>query len=202
MTKTIGIDAYPLAWPDGWKRTRPASRRQSRYKVSFAHARDDLADELRMLARRESDIVISSNVPTRRDGLPLSGHREPDDPGVAAYWITPSGEQRVIACDTWDTVRENVRAVGLAVSALRLLERTGASEILDRAYTGFAALPPQGGATDWPSVLSVEPTATRVEVELRYRELARIHHPDRGGDAETMTKINAARDAALREVRA
>lgn len=200
--KTIGIDAHPLAWPDGWKRTPRHARNRSKYKVSFSHARDDLANELRMLARRDSDVVISTNVPTRRDGLPLANTREPEDPGVAAYWITPDGAQHVIACDAWDTVRENVRAVGLAVGALRMLERTGASEILDRAYTGFAALPPQGGATDWPSVLSVEPTATREQIELRYRELARLHHPDRGGDAAMMTKINAARDAALREKRA
>jgi hypothetical protein len=195
---TIGIDAYPLAWPEGWKRTK--NRKHSAYKVSFSAARDDLAKELSMLARRHHDVVISSNVPTRRDGLPMVGHREPDDPGVAAYWIDKQGRQRVIACDTWRTVRENLRAVGLAVGALRLLERTGASEILERAFTGFAALPPQGGATDWPSVLGIPATSTAEHVRAAYQELAFRHHPDRGGDAATMAKINAARDAALKEI--
>lgn len=196
---TIGIDAHPLAWPDGWKRTPSHSRHRSKYKVTFLKARDDLARQLRMLSRYSSDVVISTNVPLRRDGLPLANMREPEDPGVAAYWVDKKGKQRVIACDAWQTVRENLRAVGLAVEALRTIERAKASEILDRAYTGFAALPPQGGSTDWPSVLSIPRGATREEVELRYRELARLHHPDRGGDAAMMSRINAARDAALRE---
>ena len=32
--------------------------------------------------------------------------------------------------------------------------------------------------------------ATEEELKLRYKELAKIHHPDRGGQTETMQKIN------------
>jgi hypothetical protein len=188
--KDLGIDAYPLAWPEGWKRTAPALRHSSRYQVSLAQARDDLVDDLAKLSD-PTNVVISTNVPTRRDGLPYANHPEPADPGVAAYWIDRAGRQRVIACDAWQTVRENMRAVGIAVASLRSIERSKASEILDRAFVGFAALPPKGN--HWRSVLDLPPSgATLDEAEAAYRRLAALHHPDRGGSHERMAQLNQA----------
>lgn len=36
------------------------------------------------------------------------------------------------------------------------------------------------------------------EIKTRYRDLAKQHHPDLGGDAETMKEINNAYEAALK----
>jgi hypothetical protein len=90
------------------------------------------------------EIVVSTNVPTRRDGLPYADAREPADPGVAVYF-THGKRQLVIACDSYSTVRANMRAVGATVEALRAIQRHGATSLLERAFTGFAALPPKGG---------------------------------------------------------
>lgn len=38
------------------------------------------------------------------------------------------------------------------------------------------------------------------EVNTRYRQLAKKHHPDKGGDPEKFKIITAARDAALKEL--
>lgn len=195
------IEAYPLSWPVGWPRKESWQRSSSRYEVDFAKARDHLANELRLSHAR--DVVISSNVPLRRDGLPLANMRHPDDPGVAVYW-TGRGKKgepvpRVIACDVWRTVRENIRATGLAVEAIRSLERTGASEILERAYAGFALLP---ASSDHWAVLGLSPGASRDALTERYRELARIHHPDKGGDPSLMASINDAYRVALLEAAA
>jgi hypothetical protein len=48
----------------------------------------------------------------------------------------------------------------------------------------------------WWTALGVAVTATQPEVERRYRELALLHHPDRGGDPEQMKAINQAIDRA------
>lgn len=40
----IGIEAYPLLWPDGWKRTPHNSRKRSRFKTTFAVARGEVPD--------------------------------------------------------------------------------------------------------------------------------------------------------------
>lgn len=187
------IEAYPLCWPDGWPRRKSYARNRSRYEVTFLRARDELARQLKLM--RAKDVVISTSVPLRRDGLPLAGQREPEDPGVAAYWTDKNGKPRVCACDAWQTVRENLRAVGLAVESLRALERTGASELLERAFAGFARLPE---AADCWSVLGFSGRVARHEVDARYRELARQHHPDRGGDHQQMARINAAYQEATR----
>ena len=41
-------------------------------------------------------------------------------------------------------------------------------------------------------ILKVHPNAKREDIKKSYRELVKIHHPDRGGDAKTMLEINAA----------
>ncbi len=193
-------DGYPLQWPTGWPRTEPGKRHQSRYRVSFAEARDDLLHELDMLNAKV--VMLSSNLPLRRDGIPYAASREPSDPGVAVYWTDARGDH-VVACDSWRTVRENVRAVGLTVAALRALERTGASEILDRAYTGFTALPEVAGDTDWRVTLGFDPrdAVTEREVRERYRQKARELHPDApGGDTERFKALGSALERALREL--
>jgi hypothetical protein len=193
---TTTIDAYPLCWPDGWPRKQSWQRNSSTYRVTFATARDSLVRELRLAHAR--DIVVSSNVPVRRDGLPLAGMSEPRDPGVAVYWTDTKRRPRVIACDVWRTVRENVRAVGLAVEHIRGLERTGASEILERAFSGFALLPP--GGDHW-TTLGLERGACADAIKRRHRDLALANHPDHvGGDGAAMARINAATQDALREV--
>jgi len=196
------IDAYPLRWPVGWARTHRDDRRASIYQVSFARARDELLRSVRLLGG--VDVVISSDIALRRDGLPYANQGEPADPGIAVYW-SQNNQPRVMACDCWRTVRDNARAVGLTIDALRAIERSGATQLLERAFTGFAALPENAGsngAPDWREVFCVsrDETLTRAQLEQLYRTLVRLAHPDVGGSVERMVQLNRARDAALREV--
>lgn len=107
-------EAYPLAWPAGWPRARRKS--SAAFNLSFAKGRDELMRELRLMGARYP--VLSSNVPLRRDGLPYAAQREPDDPGVAVYFMW-QGKQMTFACDRWDKVKDNVRAIGKTIEALR-----------------------------------------------------------------------------------
>jgi hypothetical protein len=187
------IEAYPLCWPDGWPRHNDHQRSRSRYEVTFLRARDELVRQLKLMRAR--DVVISTSVPLRRDGLPLANMAEPKDPGVAAYWTDRKGRLRVMACDSWRTVRENLRAVGLSVEAFRAIERAGASAILEAATAGLAALP---AAADCWTILGIPRGSTRERINERYRELARQNHPDHGGRADAMARINAAYHEAIR----
>lgn len=182
--------AYPLKWPEGWPRTTAVARRASPYKCSLDHAVKDLLAELGRM--RAKDITISSNV---RTGLGVRmTESEVRDPGVAVYWTHRDGQPRVMACDHWHRLRDNIRAIGLAIAALRQLERCGASAILDRALKSFAALPP---APDCWTVLGLEPGASRASISDRFRELAATHHPDRGGDSTRFGQITQAYHEAL-----
>lgn len=193
MPKLLTIEAYPLAWPTGWPRAR--TRGRSQYQVEFIRARDHLLNELKLFGARE--IVVSSNVPTRRDGLPGSLRAEPVDTGVAVYWIDRDRKPRVMACDQWIKVRDNLRAVGLSIEAIRAIDRAGATGILERAFQGFAALP---NPDSWRGVLGYGPLdrPTADELKTRYREIARTAHADAGGTNEHMTRVNLAFEAAKR----
>jgi hypothetical protein len=158
---------------------------------------------LQLLGADKRTIIVSSNVPVRNDGLPYSTYRAPEDPGVAVYWSTKALGERVIACDRWDGVHANIRAIGLAVDGLRAMDRAGATQILERAFSAFAALPAASAAPvmrPWWEVLGFPQELIGAlslgVIDARFRELAAKAHPDRGGSAEAMIELNAAREQA------
>lgn len=195
---------HPLAWPVGWVRTRPGARQRARFndrghEVSIAVALDRLFPELERLGA--VDVVVSSNVPVRVDGLPYSNMREPDDPGVAVYFRPGGGAPTVLACDRWDRAADNVTAIALHVGAMRGMDRWGVGTRA-QAFAGYAALP---AVRAWWEVLEFKiapagPDALE-RVRSRVRELAGRYHPDRpGGDAARMAEVNEAAAAAAKEL--
>ena len=188
------MEAFPLQWPHDWPRSR--SRSESRYKVGYNQALEDLLRELEMLGG--SDIVVSTNVPLRRDGLPFADHarRRIDDPGVAVYFKRKR-QQQVIACDTWERVHENIRAIGLTVAGLRAVQRAGASQLLNRAFTGFKMLTAGDPIRvpvkrEWWEILGCNSNVTDAELKKAWRAVAAKAHPDKGGSDEAMAIVNGA----------
>lgn len=212
MSETPLQTAFPLAWPAGWARQAPYKRKASNYKVTLNQARLEVQRSLRRMGVRDRDIVLSTNIPLRKDGQPYANWREPDDPGVALYWTERprqhvagrwQGQSRVIACDHWKTVRENLRAIGLTLEALRSIHRAGASDLLERAFLGFNALPADAGqgalTRPWHLVLGTTPGASRRDIEQAFRAQLQTKHPDKGGTDEQFLELTAAREAGLRE---
>lgn len=203
--------AYPLQWPTGWPRTR--TREDSRYRfksksgdgwhrpVTFDVARKKLCDELDRLGAK--GLVISTNLPLRNDGYPRAAATWGNDPGVAIYFIFKK-RQMAMACDRYDAPSANLRSLGLGIEAMRQLDRHGGGAMMERAFAGFAALPPPGYKRPWKDVLGLSDVPT-VNISLatisnRYRELAAKKHPDKGGTETAMAELNVARDDALREI--
>lgn len=134
--KPDGVEAYPLSWPAGWPRSKyPQS---ARFDTSFTSARDGLFREIKLLGG--THVVLSSNLSLRRDGIPLAGQRQPSDKGVAVYFYR-RGKQMAFACDRWNKIEDNIRAVAKTIEAVRGIDRWGASEMMERAFTAFEALP-------------------------------------------------------------
>lgn len=197
------IERYPLTWPTGQPRMPLHRRSDAAFKVDFGRSRDELLHSLELLGGR--NVILSSNVPLRQDGLPYANMPEPADPGVAVYFDRLIAQDAkpfitkpfVIACDSYRRVRWNLRAIGAAVDALRTIQRHGASAMLEQAFTGFAALPPAEYEPPWWEVLGVAETASEDVVRRAYLDLVKIHHPDVGGSLDTMSRINRARAVAL-----
>lgn len=191
---------FPLYWPEGWPRTDAHRRTRSKYSRAFAADRDAIVRRLKKMGA--TSIVISSNVPLRRDGLPLANTAQPVDPGVAVYF-TRRKRDHVVACDAWRTVDENLRAVLRTIEALGAIERSGSAQIEDRAYQGFARLPASAPST-WRIVLGLADNeiVTLELAEHAYRLLAKKLHPDvPGGSHEAFVALGRAIEAARKELR-
>ena len=195
--------AFPLQWPDGWKRTPLSRRVHARYKLTGDVCQRRLIHSLELLGANRNSIVLSTNIPIRQDGFPYAQYRTPEDSGVAVYWVTKAYGERVMACDRWLAVHENIHAIGLAVEGLRAIERAGASQILERAFTAFGALPPSSSAPvmrPWWEVFEFPQELIRAlspaVIDARYREIAAKVHPDRTGSEVAMLELNFAREQA------
>lgn len=191
--------AYPLQWPAGRKRTASYRRARAAFSTSFAVARDNLVVEVRRLGGR--NLVISTNIPLRQDGLPYANYRKIDDEGVAVYF-TYNGKQMCFACDRWDKVEHNMHAIVKTIDALRGIARWGTGDMLEAAFTGFTALPAPGAPRTWREVLGVAADIRELSIaRAAYRVLASRHHPDKGGSHEAMTELNAALAQAEKELK-
>lgn len=183
------IDAYPLTWPPG--KPKQHGRDRARFKTTLGKAIQNVQREVELLFGR--DLVISSNLPLRKDGSPFARPGYIGDQGVAVYFELKK-KPMCFACDRWDKIEDNMQAIASTIAALRGIERWGSGSMVEQAFTGFAALP----APEQPwQVLGVDSHATPDQVRDAYRRLASDHHPDRGGDEQQMMRINAARDALL-----
>lgn len=192
MTERTSVAAYPLQWPDGWPRTKDIQT--SKFKATTDKARKKLLDEVARMGGEAP--VISSNVPLRADGH-MRADREPVDAAVAVYFQR-NGKGMVFACDRYDFVKDNLHALALTIEALRGIERWGASEMMERAFSGFKQLNAENESMSWWRMLVVKPEATVAEIEKAYREMAKFAHPDMpGGSHEAMAALNVARQQGL-----
>jgi hypothetical protein len=202
------INAHPLQWPVGWKRTDAARRKSGRFRsegygrparnLSISESVGRVLAELDRMGFKRDDIVISTNVELRLDGLPRSDRGEPADPGAATYWSTGAGESRVMAIDLYDRVADNLAAVAATLEAMRAIERHGGAVVLERAFTGFAALPAPGAVRAWWEVLGFpSPTVSRDAITAAYRRLRSERHPDRGGTEASFDEVEQAYRKAI-----
>ena len=213
------ITAFPLVWPIGWARTKNRARAnfgrqtvetrtwsdgstskwKSKQKLTIADSRYRLHHELQLLGAK--GVVISSNLRLRQDGQPMSGQREPDDPGICVYFRL-SDKPRCLPCDRWDRAADNLAAVAKYVDALRGQLRWGVGSV-DVAFAGFKALPGSGDAIIPPAPMTVEEAATvlndltsrefgfekiRTGVDIfksAYRAGVLRHHPDARAGTKT-----------------
>lgn len=218
----MSVQAYPLHWPDGWPRAkgrkqaqfgkteyRPGQTYKSKTDITMADAMKRVRDELgRLGIDTTDDMIVSTNLKLNLSGLPRGDQGEPGDPGVAVYFQKKEGSganaymgpMRVIAIDRYDRVRDNLAAIAATLEAMRAIERHGGAQILERAFTGFAALTPPDWKKPWREVFGVKPD-WRGDIAALYRQKARERHPDAGGNDTLMAELNVAYAEAKTELK-
>jgi hypothetical protein len=96
---------YLLSWPPGFPRTEYSA--QSRFDTPEERVKRNLKAQLDMM--NATNVVVTTNSELRRDGRPYVNQRI-SDTGVAVYF-TRKGREQAIACDKWDSIRDNLQAV-------------------------------------------------------------------------------------------
>jgi hypothetical protein len=149
-----------------------------------------LERELRAL--RAKNIVIQAAVTDqdiRNDGW-LRANARPEHPGVILTFDSRHGPLSY-PCDAFNDWQANVRAIALALEALRKVDRYGVTKRGEQ-YTGWKALPAAGRSS--------------ADLKSRGHGLIREHgsvrealfatHPDHGGSADDFQAVQAARARA------
>lgn len=195
------VNAFPLDWPPGRGRTK--NRERSRFSektpssfgyrpVSHTKALSTLQTELDRL--KATNIVLSTNLQLRFDGLPRAGQNKLEDPGVAIYFML-FGEKLSMACDKYDRVEDNMYAIGKTIEAIRAIERWGSKDMMKAAFTGFKALP----APD--QIVPMSPqyfneVVNKDHLRSTYKRIAKELHPDMGGDQKEFSEMQRQYDVA------
>jgi hypothetical protein len=189
------MEAYPLHWPHGYKRTQ--YRIRSRFEQTMDKAQRFMRDEITRIGGK--DLIVSTNIPVRKDGGLYADwvNKKIDDPGVAIYFKY-KGKNISMCCDQYERIWENIYALGKGIEALRGMERWGVSDFLERAFTGFTALPEAAAEQTPEEILGVTRSASYSEIHKAYLAKAKEMHPDAGGSVEEFQKLKNAYDKLMK----
>jgi DnaJ-like protein len=187
--------AYPLSWPGAWKRT--GWRHASTFgRHSMEGCAVEIYRQLKLLKVGDYNVVISTNVKLRQDGLPYSNQGQPTDPGAAVYFKLKN-RPCVLACDKWAKVEDNLWAIAKDIEAQRGRIRWGVGSV-EQAFAGYTALPAPGesGCATWYEILGVKHDATFEQAKEAFLRESKLCHPDNGGSHEAQVRLNGAWDQA------
>lgn len=196
-----------LRWPEEKKRV---GRLDSRFKVGGFKTEQFVKAELRRINAR--NIVMHTFHPERahrRDGGIRVDARAPNHPGVILEFEKPvrSDGQALflkmrLPCDTYKYWEDNLRAIGMVLEGLRMIDRHEVSS--GAQYQGYLALPPKPGEmtleeaaaflAQQGGVPGAGATLLKFQAfaETAYKTAAKQMHPDKGGSHEEFAKLEKA----------
>lgn len=194
---------YEFREIDQWPGKLTANRRRAPFAASHLSTLKLLERELKHLQARS--VVIQAAVSSqdiRNDGM-LRSTARPRHPGIILSFETATLGPLSYPCDTFDDWTQNLRAIALALEALRRVERYGVTRRGEQ-YRGWAKLPAPGfmGEKEAEIIvlqsLGLQPESQSIERDSRFskatypvtrRAALRNSHPDTGGSADKYKKV-------------
>lgn len=176
----------------------PRERRRSQFKAGWNSTIDQLERELAHLGVSRCVIQVDADRREfRLDGM-LRADARLRSPAVAVSFHS-KGRDLTFPCDTYDDWRDNMRAIALALEALRAVDRYGVTSTGEQ-YSGWAALPPPSDRP-FPSRNEALGFLRRIlggRIDIlplveALREAEKLTHPDRGGNVDDFKLVQHAR---------
>jgi hypothetical protein len=197
--KNIDVQFVPI---DRWPGQPTKNRKQSPFRSKLSDTYRLLEKELRQLGCKR--LIVQCDCPAnmiRQDGLPRANARM--GPGVILSFDSKHG-QLSYPCDTFQHWDCNIRAIALALQALRAVDRYGVTKRAEQ-YRGWQPLPPPASSANefssWQAamwflcqVANVKPPADgkSIDIEAVIRRAQMNTHPDKGGDPDRFKRVMAA----------
>ena len=196
----VPITKWPGTPTPDWK------RQDGKFRASYAKTLDLLEYELDKLKAKHITVeAYFRRDQIRNDGWPL-GRENPSGPGVILSFTGKTGELS-FPCDTYKTFDDNMRALGLALEALRAVDRYGVTQHAEQ-YKGWAKLPPATEnmrAAEGLAFVSlhsgIQPNEPSM-FEKAYRIAAKKLHPDNPetGNQGQFIILQQAKESVSREL--
>ncbi|GIH07357.1 hypothetical protein Rhe02_54240 [Rhizocola hellebori] len=209
---------YEIRPLGNWDQPKTEPRATSgRFRAAWQSTLDLLGREVEHLGGEL--VVIQIDVTEgelRRDGM-LRANARVAFPGVKVSFESRHGSL-TYATDAYDARyyndppgwQANIRAIALALEALRAVDRYGVTSSGEQ-YRGWTAISVTTGEFDMtraqaadllahPGQTSFKPVDVLTDpaaAAQAYRNAAKKHHPDVGGDPELFRRLTAARDLLL-----
>lgn len=201
-----------------WDRpVTPARASSGRFRAEWKSTQELLGKEVEQLGGRLVVLQIdATEADLRLDGM-LRSNAKVRFPGVRISFESIYGSL-TYATDAYDRVynqdppgwQANIRAIALALQALRAVDRYGVTSSGEQ-YRGWSAISAHSTETTMTreqaaDLLAGDPAVPATAADLIkdrnlvstvFRRLARRHHPDYGGDPELFRRLIAARDLLL-----
>jgi hypothetical protein len=194
-----GMKTDPIReWPGAMTRTRI----RAPFSANLASTMEILNRETRALQGKNVRIQIA--VPAskfRLDGMPYADAKA-EHPGLILTLDSKHGPLSY-PCDTFLTWQDNLRAIALALEALRKVDRYRVTKNGEQ-YRGFLAIE---GATAMPAgftsateardfvfrlIQDAGWTTIRGDIAMQLRQAKRLTHPDTGGTTELFQRVTLA----------
>jgi hypothetical protein len=126
--------------------------------------------------------------------FPRNGQKGEYGDALILFYV--NDDRHELKCSRFTFYRENLRALFLALDALRKAHDRGILEEYARAAIAFLPAPKQEPTRrPWYEVFQVAPNADPDVVKAVYQSMAKRAHPDAGGTDEEMAAVNQAWDS-------
>lgn len=204
MSFEYRVEPLPAVWPASQTETRKASP----FRVNWTSTMELLRFEVQAL--EGSDVILRLAVrpqDIRQDGGVKANARVKDPSVILEFKV--GADRLSFPCDRFNWWEDNVRAIALALEALRKVDRYGVRA--GRQYEGFKALPPGAVVTPPPMDLG-RACATLTALtngvygaddirddprvaQAAIRAALRVSHPDAPGGSGSVDLFQNAQEA-------